>query len=74
MSPEKIRELIKAQLPDAQVATSGEECNFTIEVTSEAFVGKSPLQRHRMINDVFKPYLESGELHALSIKTKAPEA
>lgn len=74
MSPEKIRELIKAELPDAQVTTSGEDCNFTIEVTSEAFIGKPPIQRHRMINDIFKPYLESGELHALSIKTKAPEA
>ena len=73
MSPEKIREMIQAQLPDAQVTTAGEECNFTIEVTSEAFVGKSPIQRHCMINDIFKPYLESGALHALSIKTKVPE-
>lgn len=74
MSPEKIRELIQTQLPDAQVTTAGEDCNFTIEVTSEVFIGKSPIQRHRMINEIFKPYLESGELHALSIKAKAPES
>jgi len=74
MSPEKIRELIQEKLPNAQVVTSGEDCNFTIEVTSEVFIGKPPIQRHRMINDIFKPYLESGELHALSIKTKVPAA
>jgi acid stress-induced BolA-like protein IbaG/YrbA len=74
MTPEKIKEMIQAVLPDARVVTSGEDCNFAIEVTSAAFEGKTPLQRHRMINDIFKKQLEDGTLHALSIKTKLPEA
>ncbi|MDR9497937.1 MAG: BolA family protein [Hydrogenovibrio sp.] len=73
MSPEKIRERIQAVLTDAQVVTSGEDCNFAIEVTSEQFVGKKPLQCHRMVNDIFKDELADGRLHALSIKTKSPE-
>ncbi len=73
MSPETVEQMIRAVLPDARVKVSGEDCNFTVEVTSGAFAGKSPLQRHRMVNDIFKSQLASGELHALSIKTRVPE-
>ncbi|MBD3754101.1 MAG: BolA/IbaG family iron-sulfur metabolism protein [Gammaproteobacteria bacterium] len=70
MSPEKIQEMIQAAIPDCQVEMSGADCNFAVVVTSLSFAGKSPLQRHRMVNDVFKAQFESGELHALSIKTQ----
>lgn len=70
MSPEKIKQMIQAVIPDSQVEMSGADCNFSVIVTSPAFAGKSPLQRHRMVNDVFKAQFESGELHALSIKTQ----
>lgn len=72
MTPETIRNMIQAEIPDAQVTTSGEDCSFSIEVTSAEFEGKSPLNRHRMVNSIFKDELESGALHALSIKTKTP--
>ncbi len=69
MSPDTIKAMIEAAIPDSQVETNGEECNFSIIVTSKSFEGKSPIQRHRMVNDVFKAQFDSGELHALSIKT-----
>jgi acid stress-induced BolA-like protein IbaG/YrbA len=73
MSPEKIQQMIHAALPGCQVKMAGADCNFSVEVISDAFVGKSPLQRHRLVNDIFKAEFESGELHALSIKTAVPE-
>lgn len=72
MSPETIRNMIQNAITDSQVETSGADCNFTVVVTSPEFEGKSPLQRHRMVNEVFKDHLANGELHALSIKTKTP--
>ncbi len=72
MTPEQVEEKIRTVLPDARVQVSGEECNFTVEVESAAFSGKSPLQRHRMVNDIFRDELTSGALHALSIKTRVP--
>ena len=69
MSPDTIKQKIEAAIPDSQVETHGEECNFSVIVTSKSFEGKSPIQRHRMVNDVFKAQFDSGELHALSIKT-----
>ncbi|QKI89737.1 BolA family protein [Thiomicrorhabdus xiamenensis] len=72
MSPETIRQKIQEVLPGSQVETSGADCNFAVVVTSDAFEGKSPLQRHRIVNDIFKADIESGALHALSIKTQTP--
>jgi acid stress-induced BolA-like protein IbaG/YrbA len=71
MSPNTIRDMIRAVIPECKVETAGEDCNFSIVVTSPVFAGMSPLARHRMVNDVFKAQFASGELHALSIKTKA---
>jgi acid stress-induced BolA-like protein IbaG/YrbA len=70
MSPDKIKQMIQQAIPGAQVEMSGADCNFSVTVTSAEFDGKSPLQRHRMVNEVFKTQFETGELHALSIKTQ----
>jgi acid stress-induced BolA-like protein IbaG/YrbA len=72
MSPEKIKEMIQAEIPDSKVEFSGADCTSTITVVSAAFEGKSPIQRHRMVNDIFKAQFTSGELHALSIKAQTP--
>ncbi len=72
MSPAIIEQKIQAVLPDAQVSMEGEECNFSIVVESAQFAGKSPIQCHRVVNDIFKAEFMTGELHALSIKTKTP--
>lgn len=72
MSPDLIQQKIEAQIPGALVTMEGADCNFSVTVISEVFEGKSPLQRHRMVNDVFKTEFESGELHALSVKAQTP--
>jgi BolA protein len=51
---------------------SGEgESHFRIEVVSEAFSGKSRVERHRMINALLADEL-AGRVHALAISAKAP--
>ncbi|BCN92802.1 hypothetical protein THMIRHAM_05870 [Thiomicrorhabdus immobilis] len=70
MSPDKIKEMILATIPDSSVEFSGADCTSTIVVTSPAFEGVSLLKRERMVTDIFKEQFASGELHALSVKTK----
>lgn len=43
--------------------------HFTVTVVSNAFVGKSLIERHRMIYDALADDM-SREIHALSIKAK----
>ncbi len=47
------------------------ESHFRLFIVSEAFVGKSRVERHRMVNDVLVEELRNG-LHALAIKACAP--
>jgi BolA protein len=49
----------------------GGETHFSIAVTSEAFAGKSRVDRHRMIHAALAEELGSG-VHALAISAKAP--
>jgi acid stress-induced BolA-like protein IbaG/YrbA len=45
-----VRQLIEAGLPGARVAVQGDDgVHFEAEVVSEAFSGKLPLTRHRMV-------------------------
>lgn len=48
------------------------ETHFSIRVVSDAFEGKSPVQRHRMINSALSEEFTQG-LHALSLNTKTEE-
>ena len=49
----------------------GGETHFSVALISEAFAGKSRIERHRMINAVLAEELGSG-VHALAISAKAP--
>jgi BolA protein len=47
------------------------ESHFRILVVSEAFSGKSRVERHRLVNELLKDEL-SGGVHALALSTIAP--
>jgi len=73
METEKVKALIEAGLPDAKVEVSGDGRHFEAVVVSEAFEGKSLIQRHRMVLATVNAEIASDELHALSIKTAIPK-
>ena len=72
MQIEAVAELIRAGVPGAQVQVTGDGSHFDAVVVSEAFEGKSPIQKQRLVMAAVKQEIESGELHALSIKTFTP--
>lgn len=45
--------------------------HFRVRLVSEAFVGKSRVERHRAVNAILKDQLASG-VHALAIEASAP--
>ena len=49
----------------------GGETHFRVHIISEAFRGKSRLERHRMVNEILARELEGG-VHALAIHASAP--
>jgi acid stress-induced BolA-like protein IbaG/YrbA len=73
MTPETIRELIEAGLPGARAHVQGDDgVHFEALVICEAFAGKLPLARHRMVYATLGDRM-GGEIHALALKTVTPD-
>lgn len=74
MPAAEIEALIRAALPDAEVSITdlaGDGDHYAARVVSEAFRGKSPVQRHKMVYEALGGRM-GGELHALQLKTEVP--
>ena len=73
MDAQTIQTRIKQQLPDAQVSVTGEEGKYTAEVISSQFAGQGTLERHRLVYATLQAEIQSGAVHALTIKAKTPD-
>ena len=72
MDAETIQNLIEAGLPGARAQVSGDDgVHFEATVVCEAFAGKLPLARHRMVYATLGD-LMGGAIHALALKTITP--
>ena len=73
MDADLVRQLIEAGLAGARVTVRGEDgVHFEADVVSEAFRGKLPLARHRMVYATLGERM-GGEIHALSLRTLTPD-
>lgn len=75
MKPAAIIERIRATLPDAEVQLedlTGTEDHWNARIVSTQFAGKSPIQRHRMVNAALAEELK-GPIHALTMELKTPD-
>jgi stress-induced morphogen len=69
-----IETLLRTAFPDASIAVQGDDGqHFAAEVVDESFRGKNRVQQQRAVNAALKTELDSGNLHALALSTRAPE-
>jgi acid stress-induced BolA-like protein IbaG/YrbA len=76
LDPENIRQRILGALPGAEVQvndTTGTGDHFEAYVVSSAFTGKPMVQQHKLVYAAVQDWLQTGELHALALKTYTPE-
>lgn len=73
MDSATVQNLIQQGMPGARVEVNGPDgVHFEALVVSEAFAGKLPLARHRMVYATLGERM-GGEIHALSLRTLTPE-
>ncbi len=70
MNKEIIKATIQDALPEASLEFIGDDCNLQLLIISDSFEGMPMIKRHRVILDLLSDSFKSGELHALSLKTK----
>jgi acid stress-induced BolA-like protein IbaG/YrbA len=72
MNADTIRQMIEVGMPGANVQVQGDDgVHFEATVISDAFAGKLPLARHRMVYATLGE-LMGGAIHALQLKTLTP--
>jgi stress-induced morphogen len=75
MAATDIERLILERFPDAKIVIedlAGDGEHYAASVESEEFRGKSRVQQHQMVYDALKGNM-GGVLHALALKTSAPQ-
>lgn len=75
MKKEDIETKIRAALPDARIELrdlTGTADHWEATIVSQAFAGKSSLERHRMVFAALAEEMK-GPIHALSLKTFTPD-
>ncbi len=74
MPSEAIEALIMEAFPDAQIKLvdlAGDNDHYELSIVSEKFRGKSRVAQHQMVYAALQGKM-GGELHALALRTSAP--
>lgn len=73
INSEKLYNIIKKNFPDAKINlidTAGDQNHYSLEITDNSFANKSLIDQHKMVKSALAEILK-GELHAITIKTRA---
>ena len=66
---ELIKKALHQSIENCEVEVEGSESKYTVHVISNAFLGKSIIDRHKLVYSALNQYIETGEIHALTIKS-----
>jgi stress-induced morphogen len=74
-SAEDLRQRIETSIPGAHAEVedyTGGGDHFRATVTAAAFAGRSRIEQHRLVYEIFGAEI-GGPIHALSLKTQTPQ-
>ena len=66
-----IKKIIEEDIPDAICLFEGDSCNLRLIVISSVFNEMSLINQHKKIMKLLEGKFQSGDLHALSLETRA---
>ncbi|MEL6258362.1 MAG: BolA family transcriptional regulator [Pseudomonadota bacterium] len=75
MDRDRLESLLREAFPDAEINLTdlaGDNDHWQAEIVSAQFKGKSRVAQHQMVYAALKGGM-GGELHALALKTRAPD-
>ncbi len=75
MTPENLRTRIQSLSPGTDVDVvdmTGTQDHYQAIIVSPAFEGKMMIEQHRLVMGLLQVEIDSGEVHALTMKTFTP--
>lgn len=76
MTPEQLKTRLENLAPGTRVEVvdlTGTQDHYQALIVSPAFNGKIMIEQHRMVLGLVQAEVDSGEVHALTMKTYTPE-
>jgi stress-induced morphogen len=76
ITPQQVEEMIKAELPDAQVQVqdlTGGGDHYQVTVVSSQFAGKGLVKQHKLVYSALQQAMSTEAIHALALKTSTPD-
>ena len=76
MTPTQLKQKIETLAPQTQAEITdltGTQDHYQAVIISPVFEGKKMMEQHRLVLDLLQPDVDSGEVHALTLKTYTPE-
>jgi stress-induced morphogen len=73
---DELTQMIETALPGAtvQIVDQGGGDHLAASIVAPQFAGKSLIQQHRMVYAAVQERFDDGSIHALALRTRAPEA
>lgn len=68
MTPEEIKSMIENGISTSYISVTGDGTHFEAIIVSDAFEGKMPVDRHKLIFEALGDAMKE-DIHALSLKT-----
>ena len=65
--------MLQEKFTDSQVEVNASGNNFDILIVSEVFRGLSPVKKQQLVYAVLNPFIASGDIHAVNMKTLTPD-
>jgi stress-induced morphogen len=77
MTTSDLQKLLEQHFEDSQVRVwdlTGTSDHFGVEIVAPAFAGRSLVEQHKLVHAAVAEHMGDGKpIHALQIKTRAPE-
>jgi stress-induced morphogen len=73
MTQEQMVARLTTAFPSSQIEVydlTGTQDHWEVHVASNRFVGLARIQQHKLVMQAFEAELKTGEVHALTMKTK----
>jgi len=73
MQTSEVEKIIEAGIPDSKATVTAEGTKYTAAIVSDTFEGMSMVQEQKMVYALLNEHIQSGVIHALTIKAYTNE-
>jgi len=72
MSPDEIKQILKAGMEAEHIDVSGDGRHFDVLIVSQAFDGLRPVKKQQLVYALLHDRIADGSLHAVNMQTLTP--